>query len=504
MTRAILALAVLASFGAPAVSWAQSGTASVAPSRPHRGPILRAPADEVDEPDERPGGSDARRGSNGAPPPGDTSGAGDDAAPGDSNPTTETARTADGSDATPDEASTPPVDSTSSPDSSPEATVGPARSAGANAPEPSTGANAPEGSPGANAPEDSPGANAPEGSPGAPTTALGARSPRDAGVVVWAGPPLAADEFVGPVAPRDAGVRRSKRKRQAPRDGGVRDAGPAPELAPLVGPPAPPERPTKKLRSGDDESLRELVARIVKTQWSLLQVLLLAFLVFRVAAWLVRRGARGDSQLAAMLSRLWVFVEGAGWAVIAIWIFTRLSQTDSTVTAGLAGVVVLAVIALSWRSIKDVLAGLVLSAERPFSVGDYVQLGEARGQVRSFRTRVLELETEEGHVIRVPYGAVEGATNVRRGGRRTAHAVTLTLDLPDNLDATKALEIARELAASSPWAVLGVSPKLSLDVTGAGPVVLMEAYAFDRDAGPLLHADLLSGWKEASKRGGAG
>ncbi len=274
-------------------------------------------------------------------------------------------------------------------------------------------------------------------------------------------------------------------------DAGVRDGGP---IADFVGP------PVRGANGEKEEGVRDLVARIVKTQWSLLRVLLFAFIVFRIAAWFVRRAARANHQLALVLSRLWVFVEATGWAVIAAWIFTRLSQTESTVTAGLAGVVVLALIALSWGAIKDVIAGLMISAERPFVVGDYVRIDDAAGQVKSFRTRVLELETDDGHVLRVPYRDVGGATDVRRGGHRTAHAVSLTLELPESLDANEALEIARELAASSPWSVLGASPKLRLDIGAGAPAIVMEAYAFDREAGPMLYADLLSGWREAQRK----
>ncbi|MEQ9503805.1 MAG: mechanosensitive ion channel [Deltaproteobacteria bacterium] len=337
---------------------------------------------------------------------------------------------------------------------------------------------------------------------------------RDGGTPVdidaFVGPPMSAappPPTMGPKLARPAGPARSRPKREKvavakkdpepaeadPPDAGVRDGG-AREA--FVGPP-PREAPTEP----QEEGLRDLIARIVKAQWSFLRVLLFAFIVFRIAALVVRRMARANHQLALVLSRLWVFVEATGWAAIGVWLFTRLSQTESTVTAGLAGLVVLALIALSWGAIKDVIAGLMISAERPFTVGDHVSVGEAAGQVRNFRTRVLELETDDGHVVRVPYRHVSGATDVRRGGRRTAHAVALTLELPETLGAVEALDLARELASSSPWSVLGVAPKLRLDEGHTTPKIVMEAYAFDREAGPLLHADLLSGWREAQRKG---
>lgn len=346
----------------------------------------------------------------------------------------------------------------------------------------------------------------PEGSNVGPASKSGPRPPPPAALEYP--PPDVAPELARPAGPalsRPAGPERRRRVvddededdeeepppvRTKP-DAGVRDGG---TVADFVGPPA------KEPSGEQEEGVRELIARIVKTQWSLLRVLLFAFIVFRIAAWFVRRAARANHQLALVLSRLWVFVEATGWAVIAVWIFTRLSQTESTVTAALAGVVVLALIALSWGAIKDVIAGLMISAERPFGVGDYVRVEDAAGQVKSFRTRVLELETDDGHVIRVPYRDVGGATDVRSGGRRTAHAVSVRLELWDSLDANEALEIARELAASSPWSVLGATPKLRVDVDRGAPSIVMEAYAFDREAGPLLYADLLSGWREAQRK----
>jgi len=234
------------------------------------------------------------------------------------------------------------------------------------------------------------------------------------------------------------------------------------------------------------------------------QVLVLVFVFLRLLSWAVRGLAKRGRATFVLLRRGWVFVEGSVWLATISWAVFQLSARESPSATLLALVAFAVLVALSWNGLRDVAAGLMLAAERPFGLGDHVSLAEGEGRVRAFRSRVLELEMQDGLRVRVPYRRVLGAAKVRKGGRQTTHAIQLELEVPETMDPQDALRSARELAASSPWAVLGEAPRLELfEARGAARVRLV-AFAFDAEAESLLHADLLSGWREAARRASEG
>lgn len=269
---------------------------------------------------------------------------------------------------------------------------------------------------------------------------------------------------------------------------------PAPSVLPVgwrlwdVGPPTEAEPPSAPLDT--------LVGRLDAALWPVVRVVGLVFILLRLLSFLVSRRARRGRSTFVLIRRGWIFVEGTAWLLTGVWAIAQLSARQSTPATLLAMLVFGLMVALSWNGLKDVTAGLMLAAERPFALGDYVRLNEGEGRVRAFRSRVLELETQDGVRVRVPYRRVLDTARVRKGGRQTTHAVPMELVVPDFMEPPEALKTARELASSSPWAVLGESPRIELLAGPHGPLVKVTAFAFAEGAQPLLHADMLSGWRQ--------
>jgi small-conductance mechanosensitive channel len=90
-----------------------------------------------------------------------------------------------------------------------------------------------------------------------------------------------------------------------------------------------------------------------------------------------------------------------GMLVLLSWSFPDVSFTPMFVTSGIVSVVVgLAVQDL----LGNLLAGVVLSAERPFKVGDWVRIGSVEGEVTQITWRATQVRTREGDCIFVPNG----------------------------------------------------------------------------------------------------
>ena len=233
--------------------------------------------------------------------------------------------------------------------------------------------------------------------------------------------------------------------------------------------------------------------------WAVLWVLAVALLALRGTAWLVRKLATRGVRAAQTVERGWRLIEGLSWIVIAVWVLDRLASGPGLGPAAMAAGGIILVVTLGFNAIRDVVAGLLFNLERPFEIGDYVRVAEAEGQVHAFRTRVVELVAPDGHRLLVPYRALSGTTDVRPGGRRKAHSVRVRFDVPDGIDPTEALALADEVARASPWTTLASEPRITLASDGAKGLDV-EVFAFDADAQPLLHAELLKSWSVATRR----
>lgn len=305
-------------------------------------------------------------------------------------------------------------------------------------------------------------------------------------------------------APTPAEKRGSGKKgeaaKEAPAKGGApgsRRAVPAEPPQIIVRPPSAPQEDGFDWK-GFLDKVGEAFQSAVGYGRNVILVVAIAFIMLRLFAWSARRAAR-SGRISERAIQLWPVFEAAAWAAVFVLLVVRVGR--STAASLLALLLMFTLVVLAWSALRDVASGILIAIERPFETGDFIRMGDVEGQVSSLRTRVIELVTASGDRVRIPYSRIKGATNVRAGGRRTANAVRLELELPPTIDPAEALRAARELAASSPWSVLGTIPRLELETDQrGGQKIEIEAYAFDKEASSHLHADLLKGWRELTKK----
>lgn len=218
--------------------------------------------------------------------------------------------------------------------------------------------------------------------------------------------------------------------------------------------------------SGDPVMLRNLAASL--TSFSVR--LIVALLILGVTLWLAGRVAgmvdRGISRLPAHRRHpadrtLPVFVSTlAKYVVIAVGVIAVLQQLGVQTTSVIAvlGAASLAVGLALQGTLSNVAAGVMLLLQRPYRVGDRVELNGRQGKVRRidlFNTVVVDYD---GLTLYLPNGKVFGdmIVNYDRVGQRRID-LTFGVDYEDDLDLAIAtlLEIAeaepRVLKEPAPW-----------------------------------------------------
>ncbi len=110
------------------------------------------------------------------------------------------------------------------------------------------------------------------------------------------------------------------------------------------------------------------------------------------------------------------------------------SVNSLIVTAGIGSLI----ISLGAQSIaQDFIAGVFLTFERPYAVGDYVKIGEYEGVVSAIAVKSTYIESIDGQRIIIPNGQIKNITNYST----KFHVLRINMNTPLALPVEKATKI---------------------------------------------------------------
>jgi small-conductance mechanosensitive channel len=181
-----------------------------------------------------------------------------------------------------------------------------------------------------------------------------------------------------------------------------------------------------------------------------------------LADMVLRFGRRSSTEHVATLARRGTLYGGV--LLTAAWTLSELGF-DLSVVMGVAGVATVAIGFASQTSMSNLISGLFLVLERPFSVGDIIQLGPTSGVVLSIDALSVKLRTFDNLYVRIPNETLikSELTNLTRFQiRRFDLKLTVAHDV--DLDALRPRLIA---AATEAPIVLREPPPVCM-ITGIG------------------------------------
>jgi small-conductance mechanosensitive channel len=118
-------------------------------------------------------------------------------------------------------------------------------------------------------------------------------------------------------------------------------------------------------------------------------------------------------RLATLLPLLRKFLQVSLGLMVAMIVLASLGVEIGPLLAG-AGVVGIAIGLGAQQTIADILAGIFFLLEDSFRIGDYVEVGNLRGDVESISLRSMKLRHQRGAVHTLPFGQMKSLTNYTR------------------------------------------------------------------------------------------
>ncbi len=131
---------------------------------------------------------------------------------------------------------------------------------------------------------------------------------------------------------------------------------------------------------------------------------LIYFIVGLILAKMASRAVRQWSKNRFDTHQQLLMARGASYLILLVFIVMGLNAIGFNlgVLIGAAGVLSVAIGFASQTSASNIISGLFLVAERPFSVGDLIKVGETTGEVLSIDLLSVKLRTFDNLFVRIP------------------------------------------------------------------------------------------------------
>jgi len=186
-------------------------------------------------------------------------------------------------------------------------------------------------------------------------------------------------------------------------------------------------------------------------------VVLVGFKVISVLIGRLMRGraSTGNIRLVRKIFRYSAFV------VVAMTILKRMG-IDLSAVLGAAGIAGIAVGFAAQTSVSNVISGLFLISEKPFSVDDAVQVGDVVGVVQSVDLLSVKIRTYDNRFVRIPNETIikSNVVNVTRFPIRRLD-LRLSVSLLEDPDRVRA--VLEELARNNILALDNPEPLILFD-----------------------------------------
>ena len=184
-------------------------------------------------------------------------------------------------------------------------------------------------------------------------------------------------------------------------------------------------------------------------------ILVVGFFLARLAAGAVRRllESRGSAQT-AMVGRRVTFY---GLFFLAATIALQHFGFDLSILLGAAGILTVAIGFASQTSASNLISGLFLLGERPFSVGDVIRVGNQTGNVLSIDLLSVKMRTFDNLLVRIPNETLL-KTEITNLTRFPIRRVDLVIPVAPAADLETVREILLRLAAEEPLCLQEPAP----------------------------------------------
>ena len=194
--------------------------------------------------------------------------------------------------------------------------------------------------------------------------------------------------------------------------------------------------------------------------WSLI-ILIATYFLIKALVVIIERFAEKSTNYRITLKSLSPFVRIIGWTVATIWIVEGVFELDNDTLFAFLASAGLAIGFASQDILKNIFGGIMILFDKPFQVGDKIEVGAIYGEVKEIGLRSTRIVTKDDSLVSVPNAEVVNTavsnSNAGEANCQVVAEIYLPIDTDTNaarLVATEAAQISRYIYLNKPITVL--------------------------------------------------
>ncbi len=229
-------------------------------------------------------------------------------------------------------------------------------------------------------------------------------------------------------------------------------------------------------------------------QWGIIKVFLAAiavFVVVRFSRHLLHISVIRNRASAAWLARLFPVIELLIWLAFLVWAFRQIFNEPFYFSVFFIALAFIAMGWLGWYAARDYIAGIILRAQDIYEPGQQIIVGEYKGRIRKLGYLSIELEEDDGTLLKLPYSKLTGQIHYSKKQGSQVTCQSFTLQVPSAKVSHDFLESLAGMILNSPWHVTHRQPQINKgEPAGNETPVDVIVYTYGQESFERLQSEL--------------
>lgn len=238
---------------------------------------------------------------------------------------------------------------------------------------------------------------------------------------------------------------------------------------------------TKSVETNIPKKLHSLIS-FKKVFWTIIFILITHFLI-KLLIIIVNRISEQTTSKRFKLKGISPFIRIVGWTIASIVIVRGVFSPSIETFIAIIASVGIAVGFAAQDILKNVFGGIMILMDRPFQIGDKIQVGEDYGEVIEIGMRSTRIVTKDDSVISLPNGEIINSAVSNSNSGEANCQVIAEIYLPIDIDTNLARQIATEAAQVSQYIYLNkpIAVRFSNEVKKGRSFIKMRLKAYVLD-----------------------
>jgi len=200
------------------------------------------------------------------------------------------------------------------------------------------------------------------------------------------------------------------------------------------------------------EGIKSIVS-FGKIFWTII-ILVLGYFTISILSKIADSLAERNAQHRYTFKSLIPFIKIVGWTLIITVIIAGVFQPPFETVLAVTASIGIAVGFAAQDILKNIFGGIMIVFDRPFQVGDKIEVGNYYGEVVEIGLRSTRIVTKDDSLVSVPNSEVVNTAVSNSNAGESNCQVVAEIWLPIDIDTSRAREIALEAAQVSPYIYL--------------------------------------------------